>query len=200
MIQRLTSAQGEFSDTQTETEQAPAALRQQLAERQAAALDRLAEAQADLDEFRGVNSPSGRADQRAERILIERELQTRRQAQVTADRTNPPEYVTEIIGPAPPDPLARAAWIEAVDRIERYRQLHSVTSETDALGHQPRDPRLKAEWRQLNDRLAKYETQISQLAKAAPVKEPIHAKSPDSPLPQALKTAETTALSISQPG
>lgn len=200
LIQRLTSAQGEFSDTQTETEQAPAALRQQLAERQAAALDRLAEAQADLDEFRGVNSPSGRADQRAERILIERELQTRRQAQVTADRTNPPEYVTEIIGPAPPDPLARAAWIEAVDRIERYRQLHSVTSETDALGHQPRDPRLKAEWRQLNDRLAKYETQISQLAKAAPVKEPIHAKSPDSPLPQALKTAETTALSISQPG
>jgi len=70
--------------------------------------DRVTDARADLDEFRDFDSRARRSDQRAERTLIERELQARRQAQVTANRPKPPEYVTEILGLAPSDPLARA--------------------------------------------------------------------------------------------
>ncbi len=191
---RLANAEGELRDIETEIEQAPATLRPQLTQRHAAALDRLTDVQADLDEFREVNSATSRANQRAERTLIERELQTRRQAQVTADRTMPPEYIIETIGPLPSDPLARAVWIEAVDEIERYRQLHSITNQAAALGHEPSNPRLEPEWRRLNDSLAKDKEQISRLEETAPIRGRGSTRPAERTEPQALETPEPHTL------
>ena len=167
LTRRLADAKGELRDIETETKEAPAALQQQLTRQQATASDRVAHAQADLDEFKPFDSPSRRAEQKAERTLIERELQSRRQAQVTADRTKSPEYITATLGIPPSDPLARAIWIKSVDQVERYRQLHSIGSKTAALGHEPTDPKQKAEWRKLTGKLADREKEITQLENPA---------------------------------
>lgn len=194
LTRRLADTRGELRDVEAELEQAPAALQAQLAQRQAAALDRLTDTQADLDEFREVDSPADRASQKAERTLIERELQARRKAQVTADRTAAPEYVTETIGPVPSDPLARAVWVEAIDQIERYRQLHSITARTLALGHEPSDPRRRPEWQRLNDRLTNDEKRISQLEQATPT------RTAERTQPHAPQSHEAASFEISQPG
>ena len=205
LTRRLADAKGELRDIEIETEQAPAALQPQLTQRQATALDRVARAQADLDEFREINSPTSRANQKAERTLIERELQTRRQTQVTADRTKPPEYITATLGTPPTDPLARAMWIESVDQVERYRQLRSINSKTAALGHEPSDPKQKAEWRKLTGKLADRENEITQLENAAPTtRERNLTKTAATQRTQSLRDwadqPEPDTLTISQPG
>jgi len=163
LARRLTDAEGELRDIHTEAKQAPAAIRQTFADREVAARERIENARAELDESKPLNSPTQYAEQKAERVLIERELRARRQARVTADRVQPPEYVVNALGPAPTQPLARAKWIESVDEIERHRQLYGISDRTSALGREPLEPIRRARWQALGGNLAGRHIEIVRL-------------------------------------
>lgn len=163
LTRRLADAEGELRDIQTEAEQVPAPLRENLVGREAEAQDRVERAQADLDEFAPWHSPTQRTEQKAERTLIERELQARRQARVTADRIQAPEYVVNALGPTPAQPLARAKWIEGVDEIERHRQIYRISARTSALGDEPHDPIRRSRWQTINRKLACRQSEIARL-------------------------------------
>ncbi len=163
LARRLTDAEGELRDIQAEAKQAPAPLRHTFAERETAARERVENARADLDEFEPLNSPTQHAEQKAERVLIERELRGRRQARVTADRIQAPEYVVDGLGPTPTQPLARAKWIEGVDEIERHRQLYGISDRKSALGPEPRNPSRRTRWQTLSKKLATRQKEIVQL-------------------------------------
>lgn len=163
LARRLADAEGEIRDIQTEAKQAPPPLRHTFADREAAARERIENARADLHEFEPLNSPAQHAEQKAERVLIERELRSRRQPRVTADRIQAPEYVIDGLGPAPTQPLARAKWIEGVDEIERHRQLYGISDITSALGREPLEPIRRARWQTLNKKLTTRQKEIVQL-------------------------------------
>lgn len=167
LARRMVDAEGELRDIQTEAKQAPSPLRHTFAERETAARERVENARGDLDEIVALNSPAQHAEQKAERVLTEREFRARRQARVTADRIQTPEYVVNALGPGPTQPLTRAKWIEGVDQIERHRLLYRISDSTSALGLEPLNPIRRSRWRELNQSLTERQIAIADLENSA---------------------------------
>jgi conjugative relaxase-like TrwC/TraI family protein len=113
--------------------------------------ERLAGRLAILAEDDGAHEP---AESRLERLhaAIERQVQTA----VERARTNPPEYVTRLLGHRPPG-QAGAAWDTRVHQLESYRHHHghsiyehaapaAATPSEQALGPRPENPAARIAW------------------------------------------------------
>lgn len=66
---------------------------------------------------------------------VEMDARTERLGQQVAE--NEPRWAVDRLGPVPEDPTRRADWETRAGRIERYREAHGYTSETDAIGSAP---------------------------------------------------------------
>ncbi|WP_240152296.1 MobF family relaxase [Streptomyces mobaraensis] len=105
----------------------------EVAQRQAAeraaqleALDSYASRTPDFDGDLGrfMHEWSGLMDQRTEHL-----------GQRAAEEE--PQWAVDRLGPVPEDPVERAAWEQRAGRVERYREAHGYTHETDAIGQAP---------------------------------------------------------------
>ena len=63
-------------------------------------------------------------------------------------RADPPEWLTNWLGPRPTDGPGAAVWGDAVARIARHRTAHDIDDATPGLGPQPLDPEATEPWQQ----------------------------------------------------
>lgn len=64
----------------------------------------------------------------------------RRRLLTRAALATPPDYLTEQLGPPPPDGIERAHWAEAASAVQVYRERFGVRDAHDALGPESDDP------------------------------------------------------------
>jgi hypothetical protein len=68
---------------------------------------------------------------------LDDEACTRRAARMVAIASEPPAYITSLLGPCPADQADKGAWLARADEIEEYRLLTGTTDPIHALGPAP---------------------------------------------------------------
>jgi len=63
-------------------------------------------------------------------------------------RADPPEWLTNWLGPRPTDGPGAAVWDDSVARFARHRAVHEIDDATPGLGPQPLDPEATEPWQQ----------------------------------------------------
>jgi hypothetical protein len=80
-------------------------------------------------------------------------LDERIRATVVRDVSDPPHYITRVLGPRPTDRRVDREWVTAVVAIDTYRTQHDITDRRTTIGQQPTELAAQLDWYGVNDKI-----------------------------------------------